>query len=135
MRESTAVFLGFGAVAFGIVAVPVAFFFYGAHAMNQQQPNVDGAISRAFLAVDIDANGSAEPVRAIDGLLPLGLAGDAALRDLRDNGFDCSTADGGAVCLRNLRHGSSSESWTVTLSFDPAGRIASRSGITRVKSL
>lgn len=135
MRESTAVFLGFGAVAFGIVAVPVAFFFYGAHAMDRQSTNVDGPISRAFRAVDVDANGSAEPVPAIDGLLPLGVTSDAALRDLREDGFDCSAKAGGAVCVRTLQHGSSSESWTVTLTFDASGRLASRSGSNRAKSL
>ena len=135
MKESTAVFLGFGAVALGIVAVPVAFFFYGAHAMNGQPANVDGPISRAFLAVDVDSNGSPKPVPALNGLLPLGTPEDAALGDLRRDGFDCAPEPNGTLCQRTLHHGSSSESWTVTLTFDAAGHLASRSGSTQAKSL
>lgn len=135
MKETSAVFLGFGAVALGIVAVPMAFFFYGAHAMNQQPANVDGPISRAFLGVDVDSNGSAEPVPGIDGLLPLGMPEAAALSSLGKDGFDCARRDGGTTCQRSVHHGSSSESWSVTLTFDGNGRLASRSGNTRAKSL
>ena len=135
MKESTAVFLGFGVVMLGIIAVPIAFFFYGAHAMEGEPANVGGPISRAFLAVDVDSNGSPEAVSAIDGLLPLGTPKDAALGDLRRDGFDCAPKHTGTLCQRTLHHGSSSESWTVTLTFDAAGHLASRSGSTQAKSL
>ena len=134
MKESTAVFLGFGAVAVGIVLVPVAFSIFAMKAMDKPA-NVDGPISRAFLDVEADANGKAEPVQAIDGLLPLGMPQNVALGDLRKEGFECSSKDHGAVCRRTLPHASASEDWTVTLRFDETGRLVSRSGANRVKSL
>ena len=135
MKESTGVFLGFGAVAVGIVLVPIAFSLFGLKAVDKPPANVDGPISRAFLGVEADADGKAEPVPAIDGLLPVGMPQDAALRDLHKEGFDCSPKERGAVCRRTLPHTSASEDWTVTLRFDEAGRLASRSGESRVKNL
>lgn len=135
MKESTAVFLGFGAVGLGIVLVPIAFSVIGMKTIDKPPANVDGPISRAFLGVEADADGKAEPVQAIDGLLPLGLPQDAALADLRKEGFACSSESRGALCRRTLPHSSASEDWTVTLRFDETGRLASRSGASRVKSL
>ncbi len=135
MKESTGVFLGFGAVAVGVILVPIAFSLFGMKAMDRPPANVDGPISRAFLGVEADANGPAKPVPAVDTVLPVGMPQDAALRDLHKEGFDCSPQDHGAVCRRTLPHASASEDWTVTLSFDEAGHLASRSGASRVKSL
>lgn len=135
MKESTGVFLGFGAVALFIAAVPVAFLFFGSHVMDKPLANVDGPISRAFLGVDVDSNGAAEPVPAIDNLLPLGMPADTAVDSLQDNGFDCTKQQRGTVCSRTLNHGSASERWTVTLTFGADGSVASRSGTTQAKSL
>ena len=135
MKETKAVFLGFGAVAFAIVGVPVALFLYGMHEMDKPPTNVEGPISQAFLGVHVGGNAPARPVPAIDDLLPVGMSEDAALRDLHRDGFDCSRKGRRTVCLRSLHHGSSGESWTVTLTLDEAGQIAARSGTVSVSSL
>ena len=103
--------------------------------MEKTPTDVGGPISQAFLAVDVASNGAAQPVPAIDGLLPLGMPADTAVAIFRTTASTAGRSRVARSCLRTLHHGSSSESWTVNLTFGADGGVASRSGTTQAKSL
>lgn len=132
MREGRAEMLGFGAVALGVAAVPVAFFLFTARGAETPPSDMRGPVARAFLAVEVEGEGSAQPVPAVDRLFPLGMPQAEALRDLDGDGFACSRTDGEALCKRSIPHAALAESWTVALRFDGAGVLVARSGEIQV---